>query len=96
MDASEEGVRLRLRVKPSAKKDAIVRLDKDQFKISVKATPIDNKANRAVVGLLSRILEIPMNQIVIKNGQTSPTKGVFLTGLSGNQVLGKLEQAAKK
>jgi hypothetical protein len=71
----EGGTRLRLRVKPGAKRTGIVGTHGGALKIAVNAAPERGKANDAVVALLSDFLGAAVE---ITGGSTSQDKTVVV------------------
>lgn len=71
-----QGTRLRLRVKPGARKSAIVGVHGGALKVSVAAPPERGKANAAVVALLAEALGLPASAITIASGTASQDKVV--------------------
>lgn len=65
---------LRLKVKPNAKEDLVKRLEDGSLYVSVKAPPVDNKANERLIEVLSKFLDIPKSKILIKAGNSSKQK----------------------
>lgn len=63
-----------VKVKPNAKKEAVKKVDDMHFMISVKAPPKDGKANRAVLRALGDYLQIPSLRLEILTGHTSRMK----------------------
>jgi len=77
------GTRLRLRVKPGAKTNALVGAHGGALKVAVAAPPERGKANRAVVKLLAATLGLPASAVTITAGETSQDKVVVIAlGLS--------------
>ncbi len=68
------GTRLRLRVKPGARKTAIVGVHGGALKVAVAAAPEKGRANRAVVKLLAEALELPSSAVTITAGESSQDK----------------------
>ena len=71
---------------PNAKKESINEIitdDKDNklLKVSVHAKPEDNKANEALIKLLSKTLHIPKSKVIIKRGHKSRIKTIHLIGV---------------
>jgi len=87
--AVPEGTRLRLRVKPGAKRDAIVGLHGGALKVAVAAPPEKGKANRAVVRLLVRALELPSGAVTLVAGESSQDK-VVVVALAPSEVRRRL------
>ncbi len=80
LDLSEHrgGTRLRLRVKPGARSDAILGAHGGALKLSVSAAPEKGKANGAVCALIARALELPASTVEIVSGQTGRDKAVWI------------------
>jgi len=68
------GTRLRLRVKPGARKTAIVGVHGGALKVAVAAAPEKGRANRAVVKLLAEALDLPPSAVTITSGEASQDK----------------------
>ena len=68
------GTRMRLRVKPGARKNAIVGVHGGALKLAVAAAPEKGRANRAVVLLLADAFGLPSPAVTITAGDTSQDK----------------------
>lgn len=80
-----EGIRLRVRVKPGASRQAVLgrtRLPGGEAAvvIAVSAPPEDGKANDAVAVLLSKLWGVPKTSIGIRAGTSGRTKILQVTG----------------
>jgi uncharacterized protein len=85
------GCRLRVKVRPGAREEAILGPHGGALRISVIAPPERGKANRAVAALLARRLGLPVSRIQIVSGLTAPGKTIQVEGLSAREVLSRLE-----
>jgi len=65
---------LKVKVKPNSKTVSVEQLEDKSLKISIKAPPVDGKANEELVEVLSKFLKIPKSHIMIKAGKTSKDK----------------------
>ncbi len=74
----KEGTRLRLRVKPGARRTEVVGPHGGALKVKVAAAPERGKANRAVIELLARTLDVPAAAVEILSGETSQDKTVLV------------------
>ena len=83
------GTRLRLRVHPKARKNAITGVHAGALKVSVTAPPEKGKANEAVIRLLAKALDLPKGSIEIVGGETSQDKTVVV-GLEPEAVRRRL------
>ncbi len=88
-NAAVQRLTLRLHVQPAARKSEIVGRHGDALKVRVAAPASDNKANTALIELLSRALGISRSAIVIRHGATSRRKLVEITG--GPELAARLE-----
>lgn len=84
-ETAESGVRLRVRLTPNAKVNAIKDTQPDAqgrfcLKISVTAVPEDGKANEALIKLLSKELGLAKSSIRIVSGLTDRNKTLYLSG----------------
>jgi uncharacterized protein (TIGR00251 family) len=71
---NQEFIYLRIFAKPNAKKSQYLGLHQDALAISLKAKPIDGKANQALTEFLSDFLDIPKSHIEIEKGDHSRIK----------------------
>lgn len=60
--------------KTNAKINEVLKINKNHYKVSVTTTPIDGKANLAIIKLLSKHLNIPKSQIALIRGKKSKLK----------------------
>lgn len=74
---TEHGVLLKIKIVPNASKNEIITENKI-IKVRVTAQPIENKANKALIELLSKELKIPKTGIEITKGLTTKEKSVLL------------------
>jgi len=62
---------IKVKVFPKAKKQEIIKKSENSFEIKVKEKPLQGRANKAVVNLLSLYFKIPISKIrLIKGGRT--------------------------
>jgi uncharacterized protein (TIGR00251 family) len=73
--------RLRLRVSPGARSNAIVGRHGEGWKVRVTAAPEGGKANEAVLRLLAERLELPGKSLTLVSGPSSRDKIVELQGI---------------
>jgi len=66
---------LSLRVVPAAKIEKAA-IENGALKIWLRTAPEDGKANKAVLAILAKLLEIPASQLQITHGHTSRDKRV--------------------
>ena len=72
--SSDGAMRISVRVKPNARKNAVQRLEENRFLVSVTAPPVEGKANEMVIDLLAKHLHRPKRCITIIKGKGSREK----------------------
>ena len=81
-----ESTTITVRVVPRAAKDEIRKGPNSTIKIRLQAPPVDGKANKALVRLLSKKLDIPQRNIIIISGATSRDKRLEIQGVTEHQI----------
>src|SRR2546422_9030485 len=79
---SKRGSRLKLRVKPRARRTSIEGEHEGALRISVGAAPEKGQANEAVVRLLATALDVPQAAIEVVAGHASRVKIVEIDSLA--------------
>ena len=77
--AADGRFRLKLRVQPGAKSNAILGPFQDSLKVKIKAPAVDNKANKELLSYLARLLGIKANRLHIESGQTGRLKSIVIS-----------------
>ena len=82
--ATEDGVRLRLKVRPQARRagieGAVADRDGQVLAVSVSEAPEDGKANAAVVALLAKALGVAKSSISVTQGAAARRKTIHIAG----------------
>ncbi|MEG3616855.1 DUF167 family protein [Magnetovibrio sp. PR-2] len=83
--ASKQGLKLRVRLTPSARRDAIDGImqnvdGEDVLKASVTQVPEGGKANTALIKLLAKQWKLAKSQLDVVQGQTSRNKVLMVEG----------------
>lgn len=79
MKATPYGVIVTVYVRPSARQERIDTAD--GIEIQTKEPPEGNRANVAVIKMLSKTLGVPENSISIIRGATSRVKEIHIAGI---------------
>lgn len=90
-----QGVVLKIRVKPRARRTAIVGVRNDSLLVEVTAPPEQNRANDAVIALLADALDLPKSKVEILSGQSFREKVVRLRGLSIEEFRRRLGESVQ-
>ena len=75
-----------VRVQPRARRDEIAGVMEGAMKIRLSAPAIENRANDALIELLSHVLKTPKSAVRIRSGEQSRTKRVEILGVTPQQV----------
>ncbi len=89
-------MKLNIKVIPSSSKDCIVGWLEDTLKVKVKAPPEKGKANKAIMKVLEKTLDLPKGSINITSGTTSPRKVIDITCDNDDVIIKKLEHIYDK
>jgi len=76
-----KNMRVTVKVRASAKKISVEKLDDGSFKVAVTAPPVDGKANRAVCEALADYYNVPISRVMIVAGLTGRQKIIDIEGL---------------
>ena len=87
---SEEVVKITLRVRPGAAVSEVVGVSDGVWQVKVVAPPVKGQANRELVDFLSRRLGVARSRVVIVQGNTARDKVVAISGLSREEIAGRL------
>ena len=75
-----------VKLHPKSSRNQIVGREGDVIKVKVTSPPVDGKANKALIELLSKKLGIPKRKIGIITGKRSRLKSVYIRGLSLKEI----------
>lgn len=78
--------RVKVKVAPGAREDAIMGWQGETLRLRVRAAPEAGKANEAVCRLLARLLGVPPGAVRIVRGAASREKMLSVEGLDDHDV----------
>lgn len=84
------GVRLRLRIQPSASRSEVVGRHGEEIRVRLAAPPVDGKANEALLVLVSEQLAVPRRAVSLHAGASSRSKVVEVLGIDVAQARARL------
>ena len=67
-----------VRVQPKSSKDEFAEVLGDRIKLRITAPPVDGKANKHLIKLLSKWFKVPKSTIEIKSGETGRNKHLII------------------
>lgn len=86
LEPHPEGTILPVRAHAGARRSEISGEQAGMLKVSVTQAPEKGKANKAIVVLLAKELDLKKSQIELLAGETSPQKRFLIRGLDGAQL----------
>jgi uncharacterized protein len=85
--------RLTVRLTPRGGRDAIQGWDGETLRVRVGAPPVEGAANEALVRLLASVLGVPRMHVRVMAGARSKVKILEVSGLSADEMRGRIESA---
>jgi len=71
---TSNGVKIIVKAKPGAREDKVEKGNDSNYIVSVKAPPVDGKANAAIIKLLADYFDISQSMIEVISGYMARTK----------------------
>jgi uncharacterized protein (TIGR00251 family) len=90
--AGHGGSTFAVKVTPRSSKNEIAGVQKGVLRIRLTAPPAEGKANKALIGFLAGILDVPKRDLEILSGHSSRQKTVFVAELSPGEILLSLRE----
>lgn len=90
MKKAEERVVINIKVETCSSHHGIVGMHGEGLKVRLKSPPVEGRANKELIEVLSKGLGIPKKDIEIISGKTSRNKLVRFYGISHDRMKGLL------
>jgi uncharacterized protein (TIGR00251 family) len=81
---------LEIAVVPRASFDAVGPYENGTLRVRVTRPPADGEANRAVLRLVARALDVPSGSLELTSGSRSRRKRIRIIGLADDELLRRL------
>lgn len=91
---NQDSIIFNVRVIPRSSKSEIVGEHDGDLKVKLSSPPVDGKANKELIKILSKELKIVKSNIEIISGETSKTKQIKIR-TSNKQIIYAILQAKK-
>lgn len=82
----DDGILLKIKAVPNSSKNEICGLLDNALKVKIKAPAVENKANEELVKFFSKLLKVPKSAIVLKSGDTSKLKTLYINGCTIDKI----------
>ena len=86
----KEEAKIVVRVQPNAGRNEVLGFKNGCLLVKIAAPPVKGKANQELLKFLSDILKVSRSDVTIKKGMTSKTKVIGISGLSPEQIMGRV------
>lgn len=86
MEATDDGVRLRVWVKPRASKSRVAGVRDGALEVAVAAPPVDGEANSELIRFVARLLSVPKSSVRVASGLASRHKTLAIAGIGSDRV----------
>ena len=90
IEATATGISIRVYVAPRSSFNKVVGVHNGAIKIALTAPPVDGAANKALVGFVAKVLEVPRGAVHIISGEASRHKMIAVAGVGAQTALKKL------
>jgi hypothetical protein len=90
LESRDDGVILRVKARAGARQNAIRGIEAGALKVHVTQIAEKGKANKAIIDLLSKSLQIPKSQIELFTGNTSPQKKFLVRGINQQEFVSRI------
>ena len=81
----KNGIILVLKISPNSSKCEFIK-NGEEIKLKITAPPVDGKANKAVIELLSKTFRVPKSYFEIIHGETSKEKTILIKNIDTTKV----------
>lgn len=78
---------LNISVTPKSSRSLVVADDEGNIKVYLNSPPVEGKANKECIALISKKLKIPKSRVSIVKGEKGRSKRIEVKGLDADDVL---------
>jgi uncharacterized protein (TIGR00251 family) len=90
LSAHDQGLVLAVRAQPGARRNGIQGEQAGALKVAVSVAPEQGKANRAILDVLRKELDLKRSQLELLSGETSRDKRILIRGISQQELENRL------
>lgn len=93
---SPEGVIVNVRAQPRSSRAGVEGVVGDALKVRLRSAPVDGKANKELIETVADAFDMAKSRVKFKSGETSKTKRIVLSGVSGAELEKMLKEIGGK
>lgn len=86
IEASGNGVVLRVRVQPRSSAERLEGVQDDQLRVRLTAPPVDGAANAACIAFLAKALGVSRSRVQMRSGAKGRDKVLYIADLTPEQA----------
>ena len=90
----DSGLLVKVKIVPNSSKNELIKED-EFIKVKITAQPIENKANKALIEYLAKLLKMPKSSITIVKGESSKDKTLLFSTNDKNKIEFIISQLTK-
>ena len=90
----DSGLLVKVKIVPNSSKNELIKED-EFIKVKITAQPIENKANKALIEYLAKLLKMPKSSITIVKGESSKDKTLLFSTKDKNKIEFIISQLTK-
>ena len=92
----ERQVRITVQVQPNARSSEVLGFEEGILHVKIAAPPVQGKANRELIELLSKLLGVSKGSIYIERGVTSRRKVIAIAGIDRDKIIERIKRSGAK
>lgn len=92
LKSSTAGILLPVRAQPGSRRNEIAGIQNGALKVAVTQVAEKGKANRAVLDVLAKGLNLRKSQVELASGDTARDKVVLVTGVTVEELQARIEE----
>jgi uncharacterized protein (TIGR00251 family) len=91
LEPHAEGVLLKVRAQPGARRNEVKGVQAEMLKVAVTQVAEKGKANDAIIELLCDTLDLRKSQVTLLAGQTAPRKTLLVRGITLAELQARID-----
>ena len=84
---TKKGLEIRVRVSPNSSRDSICFREGEAVSVKLKSPPIDGRANRELIKIISKRLGVAPSKVIVSRGSTSRDKTLLVQEVSETDAI---------
>ncbi len=90
--AGRGGTYLEVQLRPGARRDRVLDWVEGALRVEVGAPALEERANRALVALMAKVLKVPKGSVALTKGAHGRRKTLHIDGYGPAEILARLPE----